>query len=72
MNESSYSRRLAGEAIGTLFLLVTVVGSVIMAKRLAGGNVGIALLANTIATEAILVVLILVFGPISGPILIQL
>jgi glycerol uptake facilitator-like aquaporin len=66
MNEYSYTRRLAGEALGTLFLLATVVGSGIMAERLAGGNIAIALLANTIATGAILVVLILVFGPISG------
>ena len=66
MNEYSYTRRLAGEALGTLFLLATVVGSGIMAERLAGGNVAIALLANTIATGAILVVLILIFGPISG------
>jgi len=59
-------RRLFAEALGTLFLLATVVGSGIMAERLAGGNVAIALLGNTIPTGAILVVLILVFGPISG------
>ena len=59
-------RRLFAEWLGTLFLLATVVGSGIMAERLAGGNVAIALLANTIPTGAILVVLILVFGPISG------
>ena len=59
-------RKLAGEAIGTFFLLATVVGSGIMGETLAGGNVAIALLGNTIATGAILVVLILVFGPVSG------
>ncbi|MEX0282349.1 MAG: aquaporin [Arenibacterium sp.] len=59
-------RRLFAEWLGTLFLLVTVVGSGIMAERLADGNVAIALLGNTIPTGAILVVLILVFGPISG------
>lgn len=60
------SRRLAAEFIGTAFLLATVVGSGIMGENLAGGNAAIALLGNTIATGAILVVLILVFGPISG------
>jgi len=59
-------RRLFAEWLGTLFLLATVVGSGIMAERLAGGNVAIALLGNTIPTGAILVVLILMFGPISG------
>jgi len=59
-------RRLGAEALGTAFLLATVVGSGIMGETLAGGNVAIALLGNTIATGAILVVLILVFGPISG------
>ncbi len=59
-------RRLFAEWLGTFFLLATVVGSGIMAERLAGGNVAIALLGNTIPTGAILVVLILVFGPISG------
>jgi glycerol uptake facilitator-like aquaporin len=52
--------------MGTAFLLATVVGSGIMGERLAGGNVAIALLANTLATGAILVALILSFGPISG------
>src|SRR6187431_3446495 len=66
MNEVSIKRRLASEAIGSAFLLATVVGSGIMAERLAGGNVAIALLANTIATGAGLVALILAFGPISG------
>lgn len=60
------SKRLAAEAIGTALLLATVVGSGIMAERLAGGNVAVALLANTIATGAGLVALILTFGPISG------
>ena len=59
-------RRLAAEAVGTALLLATVVGSGIMGERLAGGNVAIALLANTIATGAALVALILTFGPISG------
>ena len=60
------SRRLAAEIVGTLFLLATVVGSGIMAERLAGGNVAIALLGNTIPTGAILVVLITALGPVSG------
>ena len=59
-------RKLTAEWLGTFSLLATVVGSGIMAERLAGGNVAIALLGNTIPTGAILVVLILVFGPISG------
>src|SRR5450432_578254 len=66
MNEISIARRAASEAIGTAFLLATVVGSGIMAERLAGGNVAIALLANTVATGAGLVALILTFGPVSG------
>ncbi len=59
-------RRVVAEFVGTLFLLAAVVGSGIMAERLAGGNVAIALLANTIATGAALVALILAFGPLSG------
>lgn len=59
-------RRLAAEALGTAILLATVVGSGIMAERLAGGNDALALLGNTVATGAILAVLILVFGPVSG------
>ena len=59
-------RKLIAEWIGTFSLLATVVGSGIMAERLAGGNIAIALLGNTIPTGAILVVLIMVFGPISG------
>jgi len=61
----SLGRRLAAEWLGTLFLLAAVVGSGIMAQKLAGGNVALALLCNTIPTGAILVVLILVFGPVS-------
>lgn len=60
------ARRVTAEAIGTALLLATVVGSGIMGERLAGGNVAIALLANTLATGAALVTLILTFGPISG------
>ena len=59
-------RKLIAEWLGTFSLLATVVGSGIMAERLAGGNVAIALLGNTIPTGAILVVLITVFGPVSG------
>src|ERR1700686_1546921 len=59
-------RRLAAEGVGTALLLAAVVGSGIMGERLAGGNVAIALLANTIATGSTLVALILTFGPISG------
>ena len=66
MNERSLARRLSAEAIGTAFLLATVVGSGIMAERLSGGNVALALLANTVATGAGLVALILTFGSISG------
>ena len=60
------ARRAVAELLGTAFLLAAVVGSGIMGERLAGGNVAIALLANTIATGAMLVTLILTFGPISG------
>ena len=59
-------RRLVAEGLGTAFLLMAIVGSGIMAERLAGGNVAVALLANAIATGAALVALILTFGPISG------
>jgi glycerol uptake facilitator-like aquaporin len=62
----SLLRRLVAEFTGTLLLLSAVVGSGIMADRLAGGNVALALLCNTIATGAALVALILPFGPISG------
>lgn len=64
--ETTIGRRLGAEAVGTAILLATVVGSGIMADRLAGGNVAVALLGNTIPTGAILVVLILVFGTVSG------
>ena len=60
------SRQLAAEAAGSFFLLATVVGSGIMAEKLAGGNAAIALLGNTIPTGAMLVVLITMFGPVSG------
>jgi glycerol uptake facilitator-like aquaporin len=60
------ARRAVAEALGTAFLLAAVVGSGIMGQRLASGNIAIALLANTIATGAALVALILTFGPISG------
>ncbi len=60
------ARHIAAETIGTAFLLAAVIGSGIMGERLADGNVAIALLANTLATSAMLVVLILTFGPISG------
>ena len=62
----SLSRRLAAEALGTGLLLAAIVGSGIMGEKLAGGNVAIALLANTAATGAMLVTLIFTFGPISG------
>jgi glycerol uptake facilitator-like aquaporin len=58
--------RLTAEFVGTAFLVAAVVGSGIMGERLAGGNVAVALLANTISTGAALVALILTFGPISG------
>lgn len=64
--QTTLSRRLAAETVGTALLLSTVVGSGIMGERLAGGNVALALLANTIATGAGLIALILAFGPISG------
>ena len=59
-------RRLAAEAVGTAFLLAVVIGSGIMGERLAGGNVAIALLANSLATGCGLAVLIMTMGPISG------
>lgn len=64
--QATLGRRVVAEAFGTMLLLTAVVGSGIMGERLAGGNVGIALLANTLATGAALVALILTFGPISG------
>ncbi len=62
----SLSRRLVAEALGTAFLLATVIGSGIMGERLAGGNVAITLLANSTATGCALVALIHAFGPVSG------
>ena len=66
MPRSSYARILAAEFLGTMFLLATVIGSGIMAERLADGNLAVALLGNTIPTGAILYVLITIFGPVSG------
>ncbi|PZU08504.1 MIP/aquaporin family protein [Sphingomonas sp.] len=60
------SRAIFAEALGCLMLFATVVGSGIMAERLAGGNMAVALLGNTLATGAILFVLITMFGPVSG------
>jgi glycerol uptake facilitator-like aquaporin len=65
-NLPSLSRRLASEGVGSFFLFATVIGSGIMAEHLSGGNDAVALLANTIATGAILFVLITMLGPISG------
>jgi glycerol uptake facilitator-like aquaporin len=62
----SLARRLLAEGLGSALLVATVVGSGIMAERLAGGNQAIALLGNTIPTGAILVVIITIFGPVSG------
>ena len=66
MSQFDLPRRLVAETLGTAMLLATVVGSGIMAENLAGGNVAIALLGNTIPTGAILVVIITIFGPVSG------
>jgi len=67
MGESvTLMRKAAAEALGTAFLLATIIGSGIMGERLSGGNAAIALLANTLATGAALVALILTFCPISG------
>jgi glycerol uptake facilitator-like aquaporin len=62
----SLARRIFSEWLGTAFLLATVIGSGIMAQKLAGGNGALALLCNTIPTGAILIVLILIFAPLSG------
>jgi len=64
--KATLSRRVIAEFVGTLFLLAAVVGSGIMGERLASGNAAIALLANTLATGAALIAIILAFGPISG------
>jgi glycerol uptake facilitator-like aquaporin len=66
MNTKPLLRRLTAEFVGSSFLLMTVVGSGIMGERLSGGNLALALLGNTIPTGAILIVLILIMGPISG------
>jgi len=66
IERARYAREIAAELLGTAFLLAGVVGSGIMAERLAQGNVAIALLANALATGALLVALILTFGSISG------
>ena len=66
MAEFGLARKLAAEGLGTALLLATVVGSGIMAEQLADGNAALALLGNTLPTGAILVVIILIFGPISG------
>jgi glycerol uptake facilitator-like aquaporin len=68
MNENPIplSRRLLSEGLGTAILVATVIGSGIMAERLAGGNQAIALLGNTIPTGAILIVIITILGPVSG------
>jgi glycerol uptake facilitator-like aquaporin len=66
MSDVSLARRLVAEGLGTALLLAAVVGSGIMAERLSGGSDGLALLANTIATGSALVVLISIFGPLSG------
>ena len=64
--QANLIRRAIAESLGTAFLLAAVVGSGIMGQRLAGGNDGIALLANTVATGAAFFTLISTFGPISG------
>jgi glycerol uptake facilitator-like aquaporin len=64
--QGNLARRVTAEAIGTALLLAAVVGSGIMGERLAGGNIAIALLANTVSTGAVLVALILALGPVSG------
>src|SRR6476646_2505154 len=65
-NPIPLGQRLLAEGLGTAILVATVVGSGIMAERLAGGNQAIALLGNTIPTGAILIVIITILGPISG------
>lgn len=66
MKSVSLSKRLAAEFLGSAFLLAAVVGSGIMAAKLSAGNVGLALLANSLATGAVLYVLITIFAPLSG------
>jgi glycerol uptake facilitator-like aquaporin len=64
--KSTLAQRIVAEVLGTAFLLAAVVGSGIMAANLSGGNAALALLCNTLPTGAILAVLILMFGPVSG------
>ena len=64
--KSSLAQRAIAEGLGTAFLLAAVVGSGVMAAKLSGGNAALALLCNTLPTGAILTVLILTFGPLSG------
>ncbi len=66
MTATSLSQKLAAEALGSALLLATVVGSGIMAERLAGGNIALALLGNALPTGAMLIVLITMLGPVSG------
>ena len=66
MTDASCRRAIVSEALGTALLLAAVVGSGVMAQKLSGGNVALALLCNTIPTGAMLTVLILTFGPVSG------
>jgi glycerol uptake facilitator-like aquaporin len=66
MNESRLGQRLTAEGLGSFFLFASVIGSGVMAEGLAGGNVAVALLGNTLATGAMLFVLITMLGPISG------
>jgi glycerol uptake facilitator-like aquaporin len=66
MTNNNLSRRLVGEFLGTALLLAVVIGSGIMGERLAAGNTAVALLGNTLSTGAALVVLITIFGPLSG------
>src|SRR5581483_4032060 len=66
VSEAPLAKRVVAELVGTALLLATIVGSGIMGQRLAGGNVALALLANTIATGAGLVALILAFGAVSA------
>ena len=66
MSQISIHKRAIAESLGTAFLVTAVIGSGIMGERLAGGNVALALLANTLATGAALVALIMAFGGISG------
>jgi glycerol uptake facilitator-like aquaporin len=66
LSQVTFGRRLAAEALGSAFLLAAIVGSGIMGERLAGGNGALALLMNALSTGAAMIVLILVYGPVSG------